>query len=130
MDVDTRGHPESCRIQIVPHEHSSLVAPYLVGREPPPAHFRMVNHIVVKQGSRMNEFDNGRKENHMRSGITRQPGGYDHQEGSESFTAAFYDMGGHIADIIVGIASELDQAIFNGQQILLVVCPHIFQTGR
>ena len=78
---------EGLHVHPVAGQHAGVVAPLNVGGRTAATRLRGIDHIVVHQSGRMNQFDDGAQLNRRGSTVTDQFGGEQEQGGAQPFSA-------------------------------------------
>ena len=96
--ADVDHHLEGSRIQEVANEDTCLVAKDRIGRVLAAAAFGGVHDIVMEEGGRVDELDDGRGANMLVALVAKRAGCKQHDQGPESLAAAHHDVLGHLGD--------------------------------
>ena len=86
------------RVEVVSGQDAGPVPPHASSRGPPPAKRRFIQHVVMEQGRRMDEFDEAAEHQVVLGDIAREPGTETQQEGANAFAAPVENVGGDFVD--------------------------------
>jgi hypothetical protein len=96
LRADGGHHLEGPRVHEIAHQDARRVAVDGVGGVPAAAALGAVDHIVMQQGRRMDELDEGRSVDMARPAVTAGPGGEQHDQRPQALAAAGDDVLGDL----------------------------------
>ena len=96
--VAVHHHLEGARVEKVADQHAGRVAKNLVGRAAAAPQGGFIDHVVMQQGGRMDEFDHGGQIEALLPLVAQGAAGQQQQNRAQAFAAGRDDVARHFAN--------------------------------
>jgi len=125
--VERHHHLERAGVEVVAHQHARLVAEDVVRGVAAAPHFGAVHHVVVEQGGRVDELDDGGRLDVVVARVAAGTGGQQHAQRAQPLATAADDVLGNLVDQHHVAREALDDDLVHPAQVVRDQRPHVFE---